>query len=36
MKTRKLVAAGMADEVEIAQELEEGEKAAEKADGDES
>ncbi len=35
-KTRKLVAAGMADEVEIAQELEEGEKAAEKADGDEA
>ncbi|HVK60880.1 MAG TPA: 30S ribosomal protein S2 [Bdellovibrionales bacterium] len=33
-KTRKLVAAGMADEVEIAQELEEGEKAPK--DGEES
>ncbi len=35
-KTRKLVAAGTADEVEIAQELEEGEKATEKTDGDEA
>lgn len=35
-KTRKLVAAGTADEVEIAQELEEGEKAAEKTEGDDA
>lgn len=35
-KTRKLVAAGMADEVEIAQELEEGEKNKDKGDTEEA
>lgn len=35
-KTRKLVAAGMADDVEIAQELEEGTKEDVKAEGDEA